>query len=229
VARIQAEPVRDSLLRGQRNDVYRLVSEAGFQPEDFAWDTRPSDSRPGVDIDRLAFKGTDYFFTFDKSEMRSFAPTYSPGLYHLLMEPPRGKWSNALSSVRLWLASLRREVETPDLWAGAVATGDRLAFFRSDEDNSPFTEMEVRAIGARIVTVKQFIAARDLPAGEYESIEKKLDYLVGASRRTGRLDWKNIAVTTVLALAAPAALNSEQARQVFEYIVGVAQRLLASG
>jgi hypothetical protein len=117
-----------------------------------------------------------------------------------------------------------------DPWTSAFSAGDALDDVPWDEeDNSPFSEAEVAAIEARIVVVKHFFASREVPPAEAEAIERKLDYLVEASRRTGRLDWKNIATTTILSTGLAGALGAEQTRQIFEFVVGLAQRLLQSG
>jgi hypothetical protein len=224
---------QEGLLPSQRLEVFEVATSQGFTRTQFEWHTTTSGYNNRTEIDRLVIRDTGYFFDFDKQAVATrllFRPRYSPGLQHRIGTGMAGDWSVALGGVGPWLNNVRREMAITDPWTSAFSAGDALDDVPWDEeDNSPFSEAEVAAIEARIVVVKHFFASREVPPAEAEAIERKLDYLVEASRRTGRLDWKNIATTTILSTGLAGALGAEQTRQIFEFVVGLAQRLLQSG
>ncbi len=231
MATVQTPRQSSPLLQTQRNEVLKLVQAAGFSPAAFEWQVRPSTYLTKSDVDCLVHRGTGFNCIFDNvvvlSGQPGFGVRYSPGREHPAAGVNTKSWMGAMSTVQGWLRYLRREITSPDLWTDALSGGETLNLADTDESNTPFSADEVRAIEARIVVVNEFFAGLGLPAPAYEAITQKLDYLIEASKRTGRIDWKNITMSTVMGISFTAALNTEQARQIFTYLVGIAQRLLA--
>jgi hypothetical protein len=80
----------------------------------------------------------------------------------------------------------------------------------------------------RVQRVRTYLVGSGVDGVALADANTKLDYLVGASRRVGRFDWWNIAVSTLIGIAVTAAFDPAQAQVLFTTILGEAIRLLGS-
>ncbi len=107
----------------------------------------------------------------------------------------------------------------PDLWTQIeqqrqLVSADPL----TDYETSPFTESEKQHVRASVGQFRVLIVESFNPTQEQlEVINQRLDYLMAAvDRPINRLDWKSIAVSTVIGIVTALSLDTERGRQLFE-------------
>jgi hypothetical protein len=95
------------------------------------------------------------------------------------------------------------------------------------DDNSPFTPQEQKGIAERVAAIKADAQSRyRLTDQQMLVLEAKLDYVVEASKRMGRLDWRNLAAGVVLDMVREAALPTETTTKVFNQLLTAVSHML---
>ena len=134
-------------------------------------------------------------------------------------------WPPVMERVGGWLNDVKRDLETPDLWSELRRERDLLGGALDETvENTPFTSEEQAQIEAKLEEMKAYVRqAYELTDEQSRAIEARLDYLVHASRRLGRIDWRNALVGAFLGAVVQATLPPEPVRD----ILGLALRGLA--
>ena len=100
-------------------------------------------------------------------------------------------WAKVEELVRRWADEVKRDVDTPDLWAdlerdGEILTGARFV----DVDNTPFTLDEQAEIAVRLLEIIEFAKTTyALSSAQVVELEAKFDAAKTAAGRIGRKDW----------------------------------------
>lgn len=210
------------LLRSQANEAFTLLKKQGLIPSEFEW--RATSIPQGVDESPnpvLVHGSSGHFFEFgcDENDGERYA-RYSPGKE--LRENAEFKlrgWAQQLGVFSLWLNYMKREIETPDLWA-AVSQEPQLAIAASEPgaSNAPFTQTEVLEVARQLGEIKEFLfTTQHFDEAHRQFVTDRLNYLKGASERMGRKDWLNVALGVFASLAMQAGLNSDAARELFRF------------
>ena len=215
------------LLKSQRNEAFNWVVRSGFDPGAFeVGDATWGDEDP-VRCTRFAYRDSPFFF--DISTVRgAFSARHSPGASEILTyQMSLGRDFTSVERPFLaWLAYLRREVEAPDLW-DLYRQGPELFFEGASRDNNePFTEPEVAQIVVGIERVRVYLVEQGVQGSVLAEANSKLDYLVEASKRSGRFDWANIAFSTIFNIAVAVAFDPDRARILFEMLTAPVRRLI---
>ena len=187
------------LLKSQKNEVFLLIQEAGLSPFEFGLEECTEENENGVEFHshRLVHKPSTYALTFGEGFV-----TYSPGAKRLTSWEARPNWSGMLEAVQRWLGYLKREVEAPDLWAALAEEQELLGAEPAEAVNTPFNAEEQVQVKRAIEEIRVYITAtHTLEAEPLAEINRKLDYLIDASTRLGRKDWKIICVGILVTLA----------------------------
>ena len=93
-------------------------------------------------------------------------------------------------------------METPDLWASLAQEQDLLGVESPEAVNAPFNANEQVQVKRAIEEIRAYISSTYSLAGEpLAQVNRKLDYLIHASTRLGRIDWRNICVGALVGLA----------------------------
>lgn len=188
-----------TLLKSQKSSLFIAISNAGLNPADFELvDIRSEFIKGNVSI--LEYKDESFYFLFDKLSENNFRCSYSPAEGHRETNLETGDWQTVLASFKKWTEFLKREVESPDLWK-LMAEQKDIAQFESnkDESNSIFLPDEKLKIAAGINELKEYIKASiSLDQNRIEIIDAKLNYLLEASGRLGRKDWKNLSIGVLI-------------------------------
>ncbi len=123
-------------------------------------------------------------------------------------------WQSFLPRVEDWLDSLKRDLDTPDLWAELRREAELLgAGSNRVTENTPFTPDEQKEIAARLDKLAKDVShALSLSGVQMKALEVRLDYLVDALGRLGRKDWLNAFIGVTLAYMLSVALPPESAR-----------------
>ena len=127
------------ILNSQKNEVLLTIQDIGLDPSEFQWATWSSNQTKYLMVSTVIHELTEYYFMFDFKDRKQFAE-FSPGTEAQVEYDYPGSWTFQSVAVRKWLTSLKREIETPDLWA-AIGEEKKLAEAASSFEipNSPFT------------------------------------------------------------------------------------------
>jgi hypothetical protein len=102
----------------------------------------------------------------------------------------------------------------PNLWELLEEQRELLGTTEPTDDspNTPFNPEEQRQIAAQLDEIKELLVSNH--GVDPAALDDKLDYLVDASKRTGRVDWRNIFVATIFGLVADHLITPETWRVV---------------
>lgn len=214
------------MLKKYRNSFFEIIQQQGLEPS--AFNAEDTDSCGDV-LFRIELKDTPLRFVVQQA----------PGSYHNFrygytrFEPdfpltklrPAGTWE-AIKFVRggftEWLTRHVRvyldELAGPDLWQQVelqkpLVSGTALG----EEDMASFTEEEKTQLRLsinefRLVIVKTFQPSQD----QLKVITDRLDYLSSALDRLNRIDWRGLAISTMLSISVALGLDTEKGRALFE-------------
>jgi hypothetical protein len=196
------------LHKWQRNVVFEAIQAVGLDPIDFD----------------LADSGAEVQIKHKWSES-IFIIGGGPGHYvgrHVVGDGPDWSydaysWQALATRVSTWLQEVKRDFETPDLWA-ELRREVHLLEVASNEvtENTPFTQDEQKQIAARLQGLAKHLSdASPLSEAQKQIFNVKLDYLVDGSRRLGRKDWLNIFIGVTLSFLLSTAFPPDVARGIF--------------
>ena len=192
------------LLQSQSNEVLEAIQEAGLNPSEFKFVGSPDPEMDNTGewytpdyYPQLFHSSSRYWFLFGND----FAK-YTPGSESIEQTDSKINWLGKIAAFRRWLGYLKREVEAPDLWAALAQEQEMLGAEPAEAINAPFSAEEQVQVKRAIEEIRIYITSTyslgDEPLAE---VNRKLDYLIDASIRLGRIDWKNICVATLFSLA----------------------------
>ena len=100
-------------------------------------------------------------------------------------------WSNVPDQVRRWAEDVKRDIDTPDLWA--ELRRDRAVFLGvryEAVDNTPFTPSEQVEIANQLREIQENVKRTYSLSNEQMSlVVARFDEVEAAARRIGRKDW----------------------------------------
>jgi hypothetical protein len=200
-------------MRSQKSDVLAEIKRAGLEPHEFRW--IEEENRETIQHDP-----SEYWCTFRQNGGYHLLE-YAPGEDAEIEDVVRPAWIAARDDVATWLASLARELEAPDLWAELERERQIVGEAPGPEvENTPFTQEEQQLIGRQLNEVKEYVRqTHELPPGQLRELEARLDYLVDASSRLPRLDWRNALLGVLLGTVVEAILPGDVVRDVLSLIV----------
>jgi hypothetical protein len=124
-------------------------------------------------------------------------------------------WQTTIPRISSWLEWVKFDLETPDLWAELRQEADLLGAISHDNENTPFTPSEQKEISKRLRELAEKVRhTHSLSEAQMQALNTKLDYLVKAAGRLGRIDWRNALVGAILGLVFTVALPPESARDI---------------
>jgi hypothetical protein len=130
-------------------------------------------------------------------------------------------WQSLVTRIGRWLEDVKRDLEMPDLWAELQRDAQLLFGTNSDDvaENRPFTQAEQNEIASRLQALAEHARRTyGLPAAQMRVLEAKVDYLVKAAGRLGRIDWLNVCAGAILGYLLNASLPPEAARGMFSVL-----------
>ncbi len=131
-------------------------------------------------------------------------------------------WQSLIRRISRWLGDVKRDLETPDLWAELQREAELLgANFDDVTGNTPFTPDEQNEIAGRLRGwAADARRTYSLSEAQNRVLKAKLDYLVNAAGRLGRTDWRNAFVGAILGYVLTAALPPDSARDMLFRAIG---------
>lgn len=194
------------LQKSQKNAIITAIRAIDLDPREFIFDDSST---------------TEIKITHKRSSW-SFIVTGGPGHYIGRYTLAEGldlpyevhSWQSFLPRVENWLESLKRDLNTPDLWAELRREARWLgAGSTRIIENTPFTPEEQQDIARRLDKLGTDVTdAFSFSAAKMQILQEDLNYLVDASHRLGRKDWINIFIGVTVAFVLDATHAPEGAR-----------------
>lgn len=125
-------------------------------------------------------------------------------------------WQTIIKRISSWLEEVKRDLDTPDLWAELQGAVDLLGVDSDGvTENTPFTLDEQKEIAKRLREMAERARRTySLSEAQMQVLSAKLDYLVNATGRLGRIDWRNAFAGAVLGFTMSAAFPPEFTRDI---------------
>ena len=166
-----------------RNAIYDAVVEGGLDARDCTFDH--DDARA-----QITHVPSGSYFLLEGQAGNYTATTvvgeYLPSTVQAFM------WSTVEDKVERWAREVKRDVETPDLWAELQGDREILTGTRyEDVENTPFTPDEQAEIAEQLREIKEYVKKTySLSDEQMLSLEAKLEDIQAAAGRIGRKDWQ---------------------------------------
>jgi hypothetical protein len=204
------------------NEIFEAIEEAGLSPGEFEW--------PHVgDESRLLHRPSGAYFVFG-GVAGNYDSRYSAG--DAPVEERTGlSHYRLMAQLELWLAAVRQDINTPDLWAQLQGEAELLGAV-SDEaiENTPFTPAEQEDIAGQLRELRAYIGRTySLSESQTRRLEEKLDYLAAAASRVGRKDWLLMAAGVMLSYVLAAALPPDAASDILRTLLTSIGHILGHG
>jgi hypothetical protein len=196
----------------QKNEIFGAITEAGLAPVDFELSLDPYEGNTVLDHKR---SGASFVIGEEgRSGISiSFEVADGPRQYRSVDE-----W---LPMVKSWLTVLKRDLETPDLWAVLQQQQTMLDSPAGDPvENTPFTAEEQQQIAQQLDEVRAYVKETyELSGDQTRLLEGHLDYLQDATSRMGRVDWRNAVTGVLLGTVVNAALPGDAVRDALRMLL----------
>jgi hypothetical protein len=206
--RPKKEPPTPLLQKWHRNNIFEAIKEVALDPREF--DLKDS----GAEV-RIKHKWSESCLIV-RRESGYYAGQSVVGDGPVWPYSPCS-WQTLIPRVSTWLEEVKRDLETPDLWAELQREGELLRVGSNEvTENTPFTPEEQREIARRLKKLAKHVRkTQPFSQMQMQALDEKLNYLVDASGRLGRKDWLNAFIGVTLAFMLGTALPQESARTIF--------------
>jgi hypothetical protein len=129
-----------------------------------------------------------------------------------------------------WLELVKAEHEAPDLWAEVGRDQEIVAAITDGDQNTPFTDHEQEQIALQLHELRELLRGRyHLDGAPLAELEERISYLEAASRRLGRIDWRQILVSQLFALVARAVLPQDAFQEAVQFLAHGLGHLFGGG
>jgi hypothetical protein len=202
-----------NLLPSQRKDVFEFLRAADLDPSAFEWTTRVSwySKRRAPAI---ALQDSGFYFMVDFATS-SVGVEYSPGQgAPNVQDSFDHDWSYVRPHLAVWTSRMAEELEVPDLWAELKQRRELYTAAGDEKNNEAFTPSELELVHSALREIRELAASSfELGQDQAAALEQRLDYLEGAARRSGRVDWWNILLSTIFQLVLGAVITSDEGKE----------------
>jgi hypothetical protein len=199
------------LLVTQKDALFKILSENGFNPKDFTWEKQDG-------IPTLVYRFDNYFCAFYISENPfSRKVVCSPGK-SLIKEDYHGSldiWQSYEQALKEWLTNLKREKNAEYLW-GKI--NDVSVKIRQDINDEKFTSTEKEIIFQKFERIKLEIKNVGLKNNEYTEVKNQLDHLLELTEKLGKRDWLGILIGSFASLFLTLTMTPENVKTIWDII-----------
>ena len=198
------------LRKWQRNEILEAIQGVGLAPREFNLEDGDAETR-------IKHKWSESYFIVG-GNAGHYVGHYVVGdasdwPYEVY------SWETLMPRISRWLEEVKHDLETPDLWAELQREAALLGGASNEaKENTPFTTDEQKEIMGRLQELAEHLR-RSLSEPEIQILDAKLDYLIDAAGRLGRIDWRNAFVGVALSYIVMLALPPESARSIFQTFV----------
>ncbi len=208
-----------TLLKTQRNEVFKILQDAGLEVADFSWVDVLAIRSKGGTVSCLNYKEGRLHFKFDYDFLQDFwICEFSPG-EEVPVEKVRkiDSLEDMFGYVCMWAESLKEEIDAPDLW-GEIQKYQPIFSLAPREQivNEPIPAYEAEEISKALNKLTAKVTKHfQLSQEQGELVRFKLDYLSDAVKRQGRLDWVHTCIGVFITIAMGLAMAPEQAKELW--------------
>lgn len=210
------------LQKYQRNDIVKAMQIIGLDPREFDMHDDGTEAR-------ITHRWSEAYFIISGGP-REYVGHSQSGDWPAFPYKEYG-WTPVEVRVKSWLDDVKRDIETPDLWAELQGEA-KLLGAASDEatENTPFTSQEKKEIVGQLNEFAEYAQhTYSLSTTQMSDLNAKLDYLAKATDRLGRIDWRNIFIGSIFSFVIAAALSPESARDMFFILMRGIHTILLHG
>ncbi len=177
----------------QQDDLALIIRAAQFDPREFDWTTEVD--YDGWISDRLVHTPSGAHFTFDEDRGARLS-RFVPGREVVEETAGANTWPDQRRHVALWLEYVRREIQTPNVWARLSEEAKSLAGEPHQESpKTPFEPHELEEIRGQLSVIRHLLLDQaGLDQAQRNTIEERLSYLEAAASQVGRIHWRDIFV-----------------------------------
>jgi hypothetical protein len=217
-----ARLVAVALNKWQRNEVFRAVQAAGFSPSEFELDV-------GATETSLRHLPSPSYFIFGGVARRYYS--HCKAGEDLFAERDGMSQFRLMEQVEIWLANVKMDTDTPDLWAEFRGDSSLQAALSEEAiANTPFTPKQRDAIVVRMSELKDHVSRTySLSEAQMRLLSEKLDDLAEASTHMGRKDWRVLVAGAMILYLLEVALPPDAAREVFSLVVRSIGQIVLGG
>jgi hypothetical protein len=214
------------LLMSQRNEILKLVSDAGLDPVDFHWHGLQGAGGYGVVAQQLEHGPSGYYFKFYLHD-EGYVGQCAPGRAVPAEMTIPVRWNDLVPLVGQWLKNLRREINAPDLWAEVAKVKELASAVKTLGPDRPFTTDERTRIAERLEDIHRFLlATRKLRGGQDAFVRDRLNYLKEASGRQSREAWMLMFMGVILSFILSSIVPPEAVQEFLRLVV---DRIMGTG
>jgi hypothetical protein len=207
MAELTRQPSDRLLQKRKKNEIFKTIQAVGLDPIEFDLEDNQ------IEV-RIKHKSSESCF------MIGGDPSHYVGRY-LVGDGPEWpfdeySWQPVIPRIRVWLEQVRSDLATPDLWA-ELQRETKLFRAYSDHtiDNTPFTQVEQKEIASTLRELVEYARhTYSLSEEQMRVLDAKTDYLIDATGRLGRIDWRNIVAGAIFGWLLAAALPPDSARDI---------------
>jgi hypothetical protein len=210
----------------QRNEIFEAVTAGGLEPRDFELREDPT---PAIRHEQtgslLSVRRPNSLLAALRGGRMLYAVTTivadDPPIYERY-----ATWSGVVDAAERWVEAIKNEVAMPDLWA-ELEHGSPFRAQSADVENTPFSPAEQAEIAEAVDKLRTEAAERySLSEDQVAALDAQLNYLVEAAKRTGRVDWRNLAAGVLVTMMAEAVLHPDTTRQIISHLLTSVGHLL---
>lgn len=220
------------MLKKYRNRLLEVIQEKGINPALFHIKDEVKDdaySRFSLQLldTKLAFTVRNPPHSFHSFDW--FYTEFTPNFSRTAVYPPSGFASEEKLIIAFgdWLENhvkaYTQELLEPDMWERIesqipLVTGSEI----SEEDTTVFSDDEKIRVRMsinefRILLIKNFEPSSD----ELKVIDDRLEYLSNSVDRLNKIDWRSVAITTLISISLALSLDTEKGRLLFDLFMQV--------
>jgi hypothetical protein len=211
-AQMPAPDIEPYFSKIERNEIYRYLEQSAMNVEEYEAEFTSTGFL-------IRARGTEAFFTA-RAIHPDLTPTYAEYRVHWSdgeRKPVTGidtQYGSLGNYINGWTSDVVFVKNEPDLWS--ELSGRRESIFGNqgkDFENSHFTDQEILAISSgidRIRTVAE--ETLELTPDQFTVLNERLDQVVEAAQRLGRIDWRAMSVGLLFSYALEIAMSPSAAQ-----------------
>jgi hypothetical protein len=214
------------VLKSQKDVIFNEIKEAALDPASFVWSEAPSKLRDDTTVSNLEHRDSGFYFLFDHGRDSAYGSHFlecHPGEDIPVYREYSGGWDTLKQSFLTWLRSVKRELETPDLWSQLANEPALIAVVSNlPPGNEPLTAEEQTKVADAVAEIRAYLKEREvLDEQRWNSVDEKLDSIIEASQRLGRKDWILLTVGSLVSIFVSGAFAPDQAAVYFQFAMNV--------
>lgn len=200
-----------------KNQIFNYLLRMG-------WDINDFEIEDSTEMFAIQYRDTPLCFRFYfPDSFDFFIPsyvTYSPRWDNDMKG--RYDWSGTFLLFQDWLSkhvkSYIEDLNTLDLWDEYIKSNNAVCYKNIDFDSQEnFTPEEQQQLQMSINELKGLVINKfQLQVEQQKIVNERLDYLITATTRLNKFDWKGVVVNTIISLIIALAFDSEKANQFIE-------------